>query len=165
MKASLRGLACLRPLGPASTDKGEHYSMMKQMMNSMMGIMMDSMMPDEKQDTMLKMMPEMMKEVKGSDMLNILKEELFGMMFITHKSRFGFTETIQKIKNLFTMCASCKKIRVKEGSWEKIEDYIRKYTNIEFSHTICPECAKVLYPNMPVKKREKHIKKKSSLDQ
>jgi uncharacterized protein (DUF302 family) len=47
---------------------------------------------------MLKMMPEMMKEVKGSDMLNILKEDLLGMMFITHKSRFGFTETVQKIK-------------------------------------------------------------------
>ena len=72
--------------------------MMRQMMNSMMGIMMHSMTPNEKQDTMLKMMPEMMKEVKGSDMLNIFKEELFGMMFITHKSRFGFTETIQKIK-------------------------------------------------------------------
>jgi uncharacterized protein (DUF302 family) len=72
--------------------------MIKSMMNSMMGVMMESMTPDDKQDTMLKMMPEMMKEVKGADMLNILKEELFETMFITHKSRFGFSETVQKIK-------------------------------------------------------------------
>ena len=72
--------------------------MIKNMMDSMMGIMTDSMTPDEKQSTMLKMMPEMIKGVQESDIFNMIANELSKIMFITHRSRFGFSETIQKIK-------------------------------------------------------------------
>ena len=69
------------------------------LMDKMMKPMMGSMSPVEKQDTMLKLMPEMVKQVKGSDMMTLLKEKMFGMMFLTHKSKFNFIETIQKVKN------------------------------------------------------------------
>jgi len=54
-----------------------------------------------------------------------------------------------KIKTLCGMlpiCASCKKIRDDRGYWNKIEAYIEKYSEAEFSHGICPECAGKLYP-------------------
>ena len=43
------------------------------------------------------------------------------------------------------ICANCKKIR--EGdSWIPIEEYISGHSETEFSHGICPGCAKELYP-------------------
>lgn len=72
--------------------------MMKKMMEKMMPIMMESMMPEERQDTMLKLMPEMMKEIKGSDVMDIIQKKGFEMMLKTYKSRFDFSETVQKIK-------------------------------------------------------------------
>ena len=67
-------------------------------MDMMMNAMVGSMNSDEKQDTMLKLMPEMMKRVKGSEITSTIQELIGGMMFVTHKSRFGFAETIQEIK-------------------------------------------------------------------
>ena len=69
-------------------------AVMDKMMNGMVG----SMNSEQKQDTMLKLMPEMMKRVKGSEIVSMLGELIGSMMFVTHKSRFGFAETIQEIK-------------------------------------------------------------------
>ncbi|MFH1863666.1 MAG: hypothetical protein ABIJ85_01975 [bacterium] len=42
---------------------------------------------------------------------------------------------------------SCKKIRDDQGYWRQIEVYIRDHSEAEFSHGICPECMKKLYPD------------------
>ena len=44
------------------------------------------------------------------------------------------------------MCANCKKIREEDDSWTSLEEYIRDHSETEFSHGICPDCAKKLYP-------------------
>lgn len=59
-------------------------------------------------------------------------------------------ETLSQVKKLsgfLPICASCKKIRDDEGYWNQIESYIRDRSEAEFSHSICPECAKRLYPD------------------
>lgn len=53
---------------------------------------------------------------------------------------------IKILNGLLPICASCKKIRDDEGSWNQIESYIRDHSEAEFSHGICPDCAKRLYP-------------------
>lgn len=68
------------------------------MMDMMMSGMVGSMSSDERQDTMLKLMPEMIKRVKNSEIMNMIRELMSGMMFVTHKSNLGFAETIQEIK-------------------------------------------------------------------
>ncbi len=58
-------------------------------------------------------------------------------------------EALGKIKTLSGMlpiCASCKKIRNDEGYWEQIEAYLRDHSEAQFSHGICPDCARKLYP-------------------
>lgn len=47
---------------------------------------------------------------------------------------------------MFPVCVSCKKIRDDQGYWTQIEAYIRDHSEAEFSHGICPKCAKKLYP-------------------
>jgi PAS domain-containing protein len=54
---------------------------------------------------------------------------------------------IKKLSGLLPICASCKKIRDDKGYWNQIESYIRDHSEAEFSHGICPDCMKKLYPN------------------
>jgi hypothetical protein len=41
--------------------------------------------------------------------------------------------------------ANCKKIRDDKGYWNQIEAYVRDHSDAEFSHSICPDCAEILY--------------------
>ncbi len=57
---------------------------------------------------------------------------------------------IRQLNGLLPICATCKKIRDDKGYWNQIELYIEKHSEAEFSHSICPDCAKKLYPNIDV---------------
>ena len=61
---------------------------------------------------------------------------------------------IKSLKGLLPICASCKKIRKDDGYWQQIEGYVREHSEAEFSHSICPDCAKILYPYLNI--YEKH---------
>ena len=53
---------------------------------------------------------------------------------------------VKQLSGLLPICASCKKIRDDKGYWTQVEVYMREHTEIDFTHTICPECTKKLYP-------------------
>ena len=55
---------------------------------------------------------------------------------------------VKTLKGIIPICASCKKIRDDKGYWEQIETYINKHSDADFSHGICPECAKKLYSDL-----------------
>ena len=55
-------------------------------------------------------------------------------------------EEVKRLSGLLPICASCKKIRNDEGYWQEIESYLHRHSDTRFSHGICPECAKKLYP-------------------
>jgi uncharacterized PurR-regulated membrane protein YhhQ (DUF165 family) len=57
---------------------------------------------------------------------------------------------VKTLQGLIPICANCKNIRDDQGFWNRIEAYIQKHSNAEFSHGICPECAKKLYPDMKI---------------
>ncbi|HKV60489.1 MAG TPA: PAS domain-containing protein [Candidatus Acidoferrum sp.] len=57
-------------------------------------------------------------------------------------------QTLANAKTLtgvLAICASCKKIQECEN-WRQIEAYIRDRSQVEFSHTMCPECSALWYP-------------------
>jgi ABC-type amino acid transport substrate-binding protein len=55
---------------------------------------------------------------------------------------------VKQLSGFLPICASCKKIRDDKGYWNQIESYISQHSEAEFSHSICPECAKKLYPEL-----------------
>jgi hypothetical protein len=60
-------------------------------------------------------------------------------------------ETLANIKTLsglLPICASCKKIRDDQGYWSQIEIYIRDHSDADFSHGLCPDCVRRLYPDL-----------------
>lgn len=55
---------------------------------------------------------------------------------------------VKTLGGLLPICSSCKKIRDDSGYWNQIEAYISQRTDTEFSHGLCPTCARKLYPDL-----------------
>ena len=55
---------------------------------------------------------------------------------------------IKTLRGLLPICSNCKKIRDDKGYWKQIESYISDHSEAEFTHGICPKCAKKFYPEL-----------------
>jgi DNA-binding response OmpR family regulator len=55
-------------------------------------------------------------------------------------------DQVKTLRGIVPICANCKKIRDDTGYWNQVEVYVRDHTEAEFSHGICPDCMKKLYP-------------------
>lgn len=61
---------------------------------------------------------------------------------------------VRRLEGLLPICARCKKIRTEGAnpfdmaSWVAVEKYIRERTDADFTHGLCPECARELYPEL-----------------
>ena len=56
-------------------------------------------------------------------------------------------DEIKMLQGIIPICSHCKKIRDDEGYWNRFEAYIQKHSEAKFSHGICPDCARELYPD------------------
>jgi len=61
---------------------------------------------------------------------------------------------VKTLSGLLPICASCKKIRDDKGYWQQVETYIKDRSDADFTHGICPECVKRLYPEYQFKSTE-----------
>ena len=57
-------------------------------------------------------------------------------------------EEIVELRSFLPICANCKKIRDDQGYWQQVEMYLEVHTGAETTHSICPDCAKKLYPEL-----------------
>jgi ABC-type uncharacterized transport system substrate-binding protein len=53
---------------------------------------------------------------------------------------------VNTLNGLLPICARCKKIRDDSGYWNQLETYIKKHSDADFSHGLCPDCAAEIYP-------------------
>ena len=53
---------------------------------------------------------------------------------------------IRTLRGILPICSHCKRVMNDAGAWEQVEVYVRKHTLAEFTHDICPECAKQHFP-------------------
>ena len=68
---------------------------------------------------------------------------------LAHTGREVLVEELKKalaqlktLKNLLPICSICKRIRDEEGMWNLPEIYIQRRADVDFSHGLCPRCAK-----------------------
>jgi DNA-binding NtrC family response regulator len=54
---------------------------------------------------------------------------------------------IKQLQGMLPICSVCKNIRDDKGYWNRIESYISKHSEAKFSHGLCPDCAKKVYPD------------------
>jgi hypothetical protein len=55
---------------------------------------------------------------------------------------------LMKLKSILPICANCKSIRNDKEYWQSIENYFKEHLDLDFTHGICPKCAKDLYPGL-----------------
>jgi hypothetical protein len=53
---------------------------------------------------------------------------------------------VKTLSGLLPICAKCKRIRDDGGYWNQIESYVQQHSDVMFTHGICPECYRKLYP-------------------
>lgn len=68
----------------------------------------------------------------------------------TQKKLQEAEDEIKTLKGIIPICSSCKNIRDDKGYWNQIESYIKKHSDADFTHSICPKCAKELYPDLDI---------------
>ena len=52
---------------------------------------------------------------------------------------------VKVLEGLVPICSFCKNIRNEAGEWERLERYISRRSEAEFSHGVCPSCAEKHY--------------------
>lgn len=55
---------------------------------------------------------------------------------------------VKLLSGLIPICSSCKKIRDDQGFWNQVESYVANHSEATFTHGICPDCARVLFPEI-----------------
>ncbi|BCS95695.1 hypothetical protein DSLASN_13270 [Desulfoluna limicola] len=84
---------------------------------------------------------------------NLLESHL-ELLYMNHllggrKQRLAdYLDELQFLRGIVPICANCKSIRDAEGGWHPIEEILVQHLDADFSHGICPECKKVLYPDL-----------------
>lgn len=51
---------------------------------------------------------------------------------------------LAELRGLLRICSTCKKIRNAVGHWEPLEQYIVSHSQTDFTHGMCPDCARAL---------------------
>ncbi|MGE5343797.1 MAG: response regulator [Candidatus Omnitrophota bacterium] len=69
-------------------------------------------------------------------------------------------EKIKTLSGLIPICSNCKKVRNDDGYWQEVEDYVASHTEAGFTHGICNDCMKELYPEFYERKMKKETKEK-----
>jgi CRP-like cAMP-binding protein len=91
-------------------------------------------------------------DVVSLDKLNLFQEiekcpamavELLQML--SRRVRAVEMSMMNTLGGLIPICSNCKRIKDEEGVWTVIETYIAAHSEAEFSHSICPTCARALY--------------------
>jgi Protein of unknown function (DUF3365) len=55
---------------------------------------------------------------------------------------------VRTLRGLIPVCSSCRKVRNDQGYWTQLETYLRQHTDAEFSHGLCVDCLRKLYPDI-----------------
>jgi hypothetical protein len=82
---------------------------------------------------------------------NILFRQLKQSEVALREERDMLRRSLEKIKvlsGLLPICASCKKVRDDKGYWSQVETYIEQHSDAQFTHGLCPDCAKRMYPQL-----------------
>ncbi len=63
-------------------------------------------------------------------------------------------QEINTLRGILPTCSNCNRIMDEKGNWEHFETYIKRHSEAKISHSLCPDCAKKLYPDYYGKESE-----------
>jgi hypothetical protein len=102
-------------------------------------------------------------EVKRSDMLDVSEKFTASIIILRNITKRTLAQAalkktitelgqalseVKKLSGMLPICASCKKVRDDKGYWNQVEQYVADHSEVTFSHAICPDCLRKLYPEI-----------------
>jgi hypothetical protein len=82
-------------------------------------------------------------------LLNIFGIVIFAMASVlAHNYLYDLARENKELRGILPICARCKKIRDDAGYWNEVATFIKAHSEVEFSHGICPDCMRELYPDL-----------------
>lgn len=57
-------------------------------------------------------------------------------------------DEVKTLRGILPICSNCKRIRTETDEWQQMETYVSRHSHAEFTHSLCPECARKLYPSI-----------------
>ncbi|MFC9707109.1 hypothetical protein ACFTRD_03005 [Paenibacillus sp. NPDC056933] len=80
-----------------------------------------------------------------SDLALIAHTDVTEQKHIEQQLKKALSE-VRTLRGLLPICAVCKQIKDEQDAWNSVESYLEKHTHAEFTHDICPDCIRRLYP-------------------
>ncbi len=80
-----------------------------------------------------------------------LIESNLGMAYLNqvlgdqNRRLIDYLRELQALRGLVTICSHCKSIQDNRGNWHRIEHYLIKHPEADFSHGLCPDCLEKHY--------------------
>jgi len=79
---------------------------------------------------------------RSQEQLRVLNQELTR----TNERLSQALTEVKTLQGFIPICARCKRVRDDHGYWDQVEDYVSRHSGVVFSHGVCPECARMLFP-------------------
>jgi PAS domain S-box-containing protein len=76
------------------------------------------------------------------------QEELIRQLAEALSEKDKLIRELKILRSLLPICSGCKRIRDENGKWWPIDLYVERQTQSRITHTICPDCKEVLYPEL-----------------
>jgi len=82
--------------------------------------------------------------------MTVMSNEMANMARDLHRKNKELREAQSQIKvlsGIIPICMHCKEIRDDKGYWNRLENFISKNSEAEFSHGVCDKCLEKYYPD------------------
>jgi hypothetical protein len=90
--------------------------------------------------------PWTMLEATVNGIIQIIALSAFAFLVDQAAQRKALSAEVKMLRGILPICSFCKNIRNDGSAWEPLEKYISEHSDAEFSHGLCPECAREHYP-------------------
>ena len=70
---------------------------------------------------------------------------LAGLVSRVAQQNAQLARRVKQLEGLIPICAHCTRILDEEKHWTRLETYIVEHSQADFTHGICPDCARVYY--------------------
>lgn len=87
------------------------------------------------------------RDITSRKLAEMNKEHLLKLYKEALDEQKKLRSKIELYEKLLPICSGCRRIRDEKNNWWPIEEYVRVKSGAQITHTICPDCVKVYYPD------------------
>jgi PAS domain S-box-containing protein len=88
------------------------------------------------------------KGITGRKKVEQQQNELIQQLNDALAEKERLLEEVKRLEGLLPICSGCRRIRDDNNRWWPLDAYVKRHTEAQITHTICPDCTDVLYNDL-----------------